>query len=87
MISPVKHPARLVVEDAVEILVAVAVRRGMIHDHVVISKLVGTRHVQPVKHALDARLGQAHAQIVTRESCAKRKRMKCVTGVIAQLRV
>ena len=82
-----KNPPRLVVEDAVEIFVAVAVRRGVLDDHVVIGQLLAAQHVQPVKHALDARLGQAHAQVVARQPRAKRDRVERILCVAAQLRV
>ena len=85
--APVKDTARLVIKYAVEIFVTVTVWRGVLDDHVVISQLLATQHVQPVKHALGARLGQAHAQVVARQPRAKSDRVERILCGSAQLRV
>ena len=47
----VEHALGPVVQDAVEILVAGAVRLGVLDDHVVIGQLVAPGEVEPVEHA------------------------------------
>ena len=59
--AAVKDTARLVIKYAVEIFVAVAVRCGVLDNHVVIGQLLPAQHVQPIENTLNAWPGQAHA--------------------------
>ena len=63
-----------VIQDAVEILVARAVRLGMFDDHVMIRQLLATREVKPVENAFQAFACKLCADVVARKFCAERER-------------
>ena len=58
------------IEDAIEILVAVAVGLGVLHHHVVIRQLLALGQVEPVEDAFHALAGQSWVRMLLRESRA-----------------
>ena len=70
--AAVEDALRFVVEDAVEILVAGAMRLGVLDDHVVIGELFAAREVKAVENALQALAGEVGVDVVARKLRAER---------------
>ncbi len=81
-----KDAPRFVVEDAVEILVAGAMRLGVLDDHVMIGQLLAAREVKAVEDALQPFARELGANVRSREFCAERKRMDDDVARAAELR-
>ena len=71
----VENALRFVVEDAVEILVAGAMRLRVLDNHVMIGQLLAAREVKAVQNAFQAFAGEFGADVVARKLRAERERM------------
>ena len=81
--APVKNALRFVVEDAVEIFVAGAMRLRVLDDHVMIGQLFVAREVKAVQNAFQAFAGELGANVVARKLRAEREsngRSHCSCG-------
>ncbi len=85
--AAVENALRTPVQDAVVIFVAVAMRFGVLDDHVVVRQLVVPRQVKPVQHAFHAFVRQAGADVVARKPRAGGDGMRDEIAVPAQMRV
>ena len=61
---PVKNALRFVIENAVEIFMAGAMRLGVFDDHVMVGELVATRQVKPVQNTFQPFAREFGADIV-----------------------
>ena len=84
--AAVEDALRFVVEDAVEIFVAGAMRLGVLDDHVVVGQLFAAREVKAVEDALQAFAGEVGADVVARKLRAERERVDVHVAGAAELR-
>jgi len=63
--ASVEDALRFAGEDAVEILVTRAVRLGVVHNHVMVGKLVAVRDIHAVEDGLDAFTVERGADVVS----------------------
>jgi hypothetical protein len=71
----VKNALRFVIEDAVEILVAGAMRLRVLDNHVMVGQLFAARQVKSVENAFQAFAREVRADVGARQLRAERKRM------------
>ena len=71
--APVKHPARIVIKDAVKIFVTVAMRLGVIHHHVMINQLLASRQVQARSARTRAPVPSSRARMLLRANAAAQR--------------
>src|SRR5262249_30642837 len=71
--APMENTARLPVQNAVVELAAVAMRAGMLHEHVVIHVLSSVGHEQAVDQALRALSSQYGMNVVADQSPAQKQ--------------
>ena len=69
--SAVKNALRFVVQNAIEILVARAMRLRVFDDHVVIGELFAFRQVKAVQYTFEPFTGEVGPNIVSREPRAQ----------------
>ena len=81
-----EHALGAPIEDAVIVLVAVAVRLRVLDHHVMVRQLVSACEIKPVKNALDPFAAQVRADVVAGQPSARGDRVRDEIAAPAQLR-
>src|SRR5689334_5165802 len=65
-----------IIENAIIILVAGAIRLRVLDDHMMIGQLVAPGEIQTIKRALDSFAGEGSATVISRKTRARSNRMR-----------
>ena len=85
--ASMEDPFGFAVENTVEILMAIAVRLGVLDDHVMVRELITPSHIQTVEQAFHTFARQHHADVVSGDPAPQGDRMGSEVRALPEMRV